>query len=130
MKEWGMEGASPVATPLVKEELSGEGGDVLMESKEATRYRRAAAQVNYMALDNPFLGFAVKELSRKMAKPCVDDDEQVKRVIRFLIGCPGAVYQYLWQDRPSGVYIQIRIGQDVLRQGALRAVGQWCSAST
>ena len=97
IKEWGMSQATAVSTPIVKEEAPAEGGRP-MNDRDAGRYRRAAAQINYLSLDNPFIAFAAKELSRRMARPEEGDEVRIKRVVRFLIGCPGAVYRYPWQD--------------------------------
>ena len=58
-----------------------------------------------MALDNPYLGFAAKELSRKMAKPEEQDEKKIKRVIRYLVGAPRAISRYCWQQAPRQIHI-------------------------
>ena len=55
-----------------------------MEAAQATTYRRAAARVNYMALDRPDLSFAAKEASRGMASPTQGDVFNMKRIFRYL----------------------------------------------
>ena len=67
LKEWGMEGCSAVGTPCSKEEgcKPGEKGDEVIEDQERiTRFRRAAAKINYMALDDPKIGFSSKVYPR------------------------------------------------------------------
>ena len=96
LQEWDMVNASPVCSPIVKEESAAEGGQP-MSGEAARKYRRAAAQVNYLSLDNPHIAYAAKELSRKMANPEIGDEIKVKRVLRYLAGCPRTVYWYPWQ---------------------------------
>ena len=62
-KEWVMTQRNPVSTPYVKPSVSvpatleeSEARD--MSPAHATLYRRAAARINYIALDRPDLGFA------------------------------------------------------------------------
>ena len=63
-KEWDMAHCSPVATPYVKPATGGSSFIVLpsdaedMTSANATLYRRAAARINYVAIDRPDLSFA------------------------------------------------------------------------
>ena len=49
------------------------------------------ARANYLAQDRSDIGFAVKELSRSMAKPTECDMAKLKRLGRYLKGCPRAV---------------------------------------
>ena len=44
-----------------------------MTHNEATKFRRAAARLNYLALDRPDLGVAAGRLSRCLARPRVSD---------------------------------------------------------
>ena len=48
------------------------------------RYRRSAAKLNYLALDNPCIAFASKDLSRKMSDPEPSDEKSIIRVLRYL----------------------------------------------
>ena len=100
VKEWAMESSSSVKTPGVKEEKDIIGNEIVIEDKKrVARYRRAAAKVNYMALDNPKIGFASKEISRGMSKPTEEDEKKVKRLVRYMQAEPGVKYMYKWQDR-------------------------------
>ena len=40
-----------------------------MSKEEAAKYRRTAAKLNYLSLDNPMIAFASKEASRSMSSP-------------------------------------------------------------
>ena len=90
-----------VATPSVprdssrKEDASrkeqGEEGEDELEAKEATLYRGITARANYIAQDRMDIRYAVKEMSRHMAKPRRKDIAKIKRLARYLIGCPRMV---------------------------------------
>ena len=73
-EEWGMANYNPVATPYVKATASDSrtvGGDEAraMSPANATLYRRAAARINYVALDRPDLSFASRVASSHMSNP-------------------------------------------------------------
>ena len=48
-------------------------------------YQSTAARLNYLALDRPDIGFGVKELMRRMARPTEQDLQALKRVVRYLL---------------------------------------------
>ena len=105
IKEWDMEdckslsspgAAAEKASPKLKAEEEQELGVA-----EAKIYRRAAARINYMALDRADLSFASKEASRGMAKPTVGDVVRLKRILRYLKGSPRVVNRFIWQDPQS-----------------------------
>ena len=73
----------------------------LLPSTEATRYRALAARINYLAQDRPDLLYSAKEISRRMAKPCVGDMRLLKRLGRYLLGAPRAIQNFVWQDTPK-----------------------------
>ena len=50
-----------------------------MTHNEATKFRRADARLNYLALDRPDLGVAAGRLSRCMARPRVSDVQTLKK---------------------------------------------------
>ena len=65
---------------------------------EATKFRRAAARLNYLALDRPDRGVAAGRLSRCMARPRVSDVQTLKKGVQIstnvgnhlsLAACPG-----------------------------------------
>ena len=65
---------------------------------EATRFRGAAARVNYLAQDRPDVAFAAKECCRCMSAPKRKDEEALRRLIRYLAEEPRKVYEYPWQE--------------------------------
>ena len=87
--EWERHECSPVSTPYVKpsnaEDVSNEERQ-LMSDKDAKRFRRAAAQLNYVTLDRPDLSFSSRVASSRMSKPLEGDEMLIKRVIRYLRG--------------------------------------------
>ena len=85
-QEWDMTCCNRVSTPYVKprvfvnEALGGarvEPKD--MCSGDATLNRRAAARINYIALDRPDLSFASRVASSQMSSPKEGDDLLIKR---------------------------------------------------
>ena len=74
-----MHTCSAVSTPYVKPtqapEASASRG---LPSKDATLYRRAAARVNYIALDWPDLSFASRVAASKMRSPKVRSQKKKK----------------------------------------------------
>ena len=96
-----MVGCKPVTTPGAKDNIQGKDEElnVHLNESESTRYRRAAARVNYMALDRPDLSFASKETARGMAKPTVRDTMSLKRIIRYLQFAPEFSIWFRFQSR-------------------------------
>ena len=54
------------------------------DERRVSRYRRAAARLNFSALDNPCIAYASKEVSRKMSDPEPSDEKSIIRVLRCL----------------------------------------------
>ena len=100
----------PVATPYVKPVVNATGVCVHaipgadytdtqtdakdMSSADATLYRRAAARINYIALDRPDLSFASRVASSHMSCPKEGDDQLINRIIRYLKGKPRVAIRY------------------------------------
>ena len=105
-EEWGMSHCNPVATPYVKpattpSRASGPCGVAeakAMSPADATLYRRAAARINYVALDRPDLSFASRVASSSMSNPKEGDDLLIKRIIRYLKGKPRVAIRYKFQE--------------------------------
>ena len=78
MSEWGMDQAKEAATPGTKapkpEQQEKQDGKIEMSPIEATKFRRGFAGVVYMAQDRLDLGYASKELAKKMARPKQGDE--------------------------------------------------------
>ena len=79
--------------------------DQEMFPEDQTRYRALAARLNFVVVDRPDLFYAAKECSRWMSKPINKDWEALKRVCRYLSGCPRMVHSYRWQDDPSSLTV-------------------------
>ena len=64
--EWDMCEAKEAETPGMTEEYDVQSflNADLMSKESAAKYRRTAAKLNYLALDNPLIAFASKEASR------------------------------------------------------------------
>ena len=87
-----------------------------MNSREATMFRAAVARGNYLAQDRSDIQYAVKELSRGMSNPTQNDDKQLKRLARYLIGRERAVTEYGYQ----GNYRSIEVWSDTDYAGCKR----------
>ena len=69
-----------------------------MSPQDATLFRRAAARINYVALDRPDLSFSSRVAAGRMSNPLEGDDMLIKRVIRYLQGKPRVSLFYGFQD--------------------------------
>jgi hypothetical protein len=107
-KEWDMAHSNPVATPYVKLDATVTGAQVEatnLNSADATFYRRAAARINYSALDRPDLSFASRVASSHMSCPKEGDYQLIKRIIRYLKGKPRVAIRYKFQDASEGITV-------------------------
>ena len=64
-------------------------------------YRALAARANYVAADRPDIQFSVKEVCRKMAVPQRRDWGKLKRLARYLMGCPRVQIEFVYQSMPK-----------------------------
>ena len=100
ISELGLKDSKPVSTPGSKEDvdkmLTGIGEP--LGPSEATQYRALAARLNYLALDRPDIQYATKEIARNMATPTEGNWLLMKRMARYLKGCPRLVQMFRWQD--------------------------------
>lgn len=82
-----------------------------LDPKEASKYRGAAAHLNWMGLDRPDVQVAVKESCRKTARPTDRDVGKLKRLARYLQKAPIAVSVSDGQN-DSGTDIHMYVGAD------------------
>ena len=80
------------------EQLGGEGADdgneEEFQGERKHNFQRQAARANYLCLDRPDIGFATKELMRRLSAPTIGDEVALKRLGRYLMidvprGSPG-----------------------------------------
>ena len=88
--------ANPVNSPGEDEKETQED-DPEIEGSKATRFRAIAARCNYLAMDRMDIQYATKEVCRGMAKPRDSHWRKLKRLGRYLLGCPRMVQHYEWQ---------------------------------
>ena len=64
LQEWDMSTCYGLETPGMIDEydVSSHENAEFMSKEEAAKYRRTAAKLNYLSLDNPMIAFASKEL--------------------------------------------------------------------
>ncbi|CAK0896231.1 unnamed protein product [Prorocentrum cordatum] len=85
-------GLSQKLTPEVERELN---------EHEAAEYRSACMRLGYLALDRPEVQFTAKECARGMQKATERRLRLLKRVGRFLIGAPRAIWRWGRQRAPT-----------------------------
>ena len=98
---WPMDIQAEVFVDGIEDETSTDPNDRLLDARQTTLFRGLVARVNFLAQDRGDLQFASKECSRKMSSPRVRDMEGIKRIGRYLIGCPRVVTRFVWQDEPN-----------------------------
>ena len=142
MKIYGMEDCKEAPTPIVIDDVRGEGPQdqrPLMSPQDARRFRKAAATINYLAQDRPDLGVASSFCARSMANPRVGDEVRIKRCIRYLKGKPFLSIYYDQQDQDQSHTFTLYTDSDwatckttrrstsggVLLHGQ-HLVGHWC----
>ena len=109
IKPLGLDGASPALTPAVAakgetrvEDNEGSTGPELGR-EESTMFRAVAAMLNYLCQDRPDITFATMELCSKMSRPDAQDQKNMKRVGRFLVGRPRVGCLSEWQAHPHAL---------------------------
>ena len=102
ISELGLTEAKPVATPGTKQPAAEGDEEPLTDQGEVTAYRGISARGLYLSADRPELRFAVKELSRRMAKPTRGDLKELKRLGRYLRGRPRLVQTFRLQGEAAG----------------------------
>ena len=98
--EWNMDGCSEVTTPYVKAEAANTETPI-KDPKRVAKYRRGAAKLNYLSLDDPRISYASKQISQTMASPTEEGEMHIKRVLRYLRGKSLCMWAYPWQDAPG-----------------------------
>ena len=68
-----------------------------MNVQESTRYRATVARAVYLTQDRTDIGFATKELARRMSKPRMKDWASLKIMARYLIGRERSIIIYNYQ---------------------------------
>ena len=84
LSEWDMCEGGSVATPSTREEgtKTGVEGDVeIKDQGRITKFRRGAAKLNYMSLDDPRIAYATKQVAQVMAKPTEEGEVRIKRIL-------------------------------------------------
>ena len=97
--------AHPEAVSDPAGEWPGGADDTVLDHDAIKRYQSVAALLNFTALDRPEVLYAVKELMRKMAAPTIQDEQHLKRALRFLRTMPRSVAQYKWGSVAASVEV-------------------------
>ena len=106
VKELGLEECKPVATPSVsesKEQQKEAEESEPLEDADASSYRSAAARLNYLAMDRPDLQYSSKIASKHMSRPKQASWDILKRVGRYLKGCPRMVQSFGFETQSNVV---------------------------
>ena len=81
------------------EKLMGDGET--LSAEEATLYRAIVARANYLSMDRPDVQYATKELCRAFAQPKRNDYSRLKRLGRYLVGCPRLIWNSQMAKPPA-----------------------------
>ena len=83
-----------------------EGEDEQLQGEALKNYQTQAARANYLCLDRPDIGFATKEAMRRLAAPTKGDEVALKRIGRYLRGCPRVVSTFKYGDRCRSLVVE------------------------
>ena len=85
LQEWDMSNSFGLETPGMIDEydVSSHENAEFMSKEEAAKYRRTAAKLNYLPLDNPMNACASNEASRSMSSPKQGEDKTEKNTEIF-----------------------------------------------
>ena len=97
---WELESEEPQESGESRES---EEDDQLLGPEDARLYRGVAARLNYIAPDRPDIAYAVKESARGMSAPRASAMRKLRKIGKYLIGCPRLVSKFVWQDMPTKV---------------------------
>ena len=135
MDHFGLDGDSKfLKKNCYKEEEDGrEKTPQKLNRQECKVYRMLAARMNFMALDNPVIQFAAKEICRKMSGPDEEDFAKAKRLARFIAGIKAVEWEHPWQEEEEAKVLRVLVDNDwagCRRTRRSTSAGQRCSAST
>ena len=74
--------------------------------EEKATYQTQAARANYLCMDRPDIGFAVKECMRKLSAPTEKDNAAMKKIARYLNGAPRVVSTFPYGDRCRSLVVE------------------------
>ena len=112
----GIKGGRAASTPGTKARERDDDSDVELGRTEAREFRSLAARANFMATDRADIQYSVKEICRRMAKPCKGDWEGLKHLARYLIGKRRLITKFIYQAMPT----DIKVFTDTNHAGCLR----------
>ena len=78
IRELEMESARSMSTPGTIDRQPEDDDEKELTGKEATKYRRLVARLNYIAQDRPDIQYAVKKLATSMSKPTNRNWQELK----------------------------------------------------
>ena len=93
--ELGLQDAKSVSTPVADELRE---SDELLDREKFKKYQSICARANFLAIDRIDIQFASTECCRAMSRPSLKDWAKLKRLGRYLVGCPRLVYKHPFQD--------------------------------
>ena len=82
IEEMGLSADSRSVDSPIEKDAPSEEGECKLEKEPASKFRRVAARLNYLATDRPDIQFAVKEICRGMAAPVERHAKMLKRMAR------------------------------------------------
>eukprot|EP00971_Amphidinium_carterae_P025265 499008-Amphidinium_carterae.3 len=89
-----LERANPVSTPGVKGSPLPDQGSELLHFTDHKKYRMSIGKLLWLSAIRPDIEHAIKELSRKLSAPSINDEKAVKDLIRYLRGTQDQVMRF------------------------------------
>ena len=81
----GLKGGKAAATTGTKDRDKDDDYDVELGRQESINFLSLAARANFMTLDRADIQYSVREICRRMAKPCKGDWDGLKHLARYLL---------------------------------------------
>ena len=78
----------------------------VLDADKISLYRSTVARLNYWSVDRPDKQCAVRVCSKSMSSPRVNDWQRLKRVARYVKGCPNTGIMFEWQTAPGRLTVQ------------------------
>ena len=110
LESLGLNAANSVSTPAVKQtvqEVEAEQGMPALAPGQATVFRSNLMRIAYIGQDRPDVAETVKCLSRRMVAPNAADFQRLKRLARFLAGCPRLVLVFKPQILQTRLTVEV-----------------------
>ena len=78
----------------------------VLDADRTSLYRSAVVRLNYWAVERPDIQCAMRVCAKSMPSPRINDWQRLKRVARYVKGCPDTGIMFEWQTAPRRLVMQ------------------------